>query len=73
MLFHPSFPCTPFIANHINSLSFLYADPGSGMLIWQLLTAAALGSLFYVRTIARKVRNLAKPRRSVDPADDKHS
>ena len=36
----------------------LYADPGSGMLLWQLITAAALGLLFYARTIIRKIRAL---------------
>jgi hypothetical protein len=36
----------------------LYADPGSGMLLWQLFTAAALGLLFYGRTIVRKIRML---------------
>jgi len=34
----------------------LYADPGSGMLLWQLITATALGLLFYARTIIRKIR-----------------
>jgi len=36
----------------------LYADPGSGMLLWQLITAVALGLLFYARTIIRKIRAL---------------
>jgi len=36
----------------------LYTDPGSGMLLWQLITAAALGLLFYARTIIRKIREL---------------
>jgi hypothetical protein len=40
------------------TLAFLYADPGSGMLLWQLITAAAFGLLFYARTIIRKVRAL---------------
>jgi hypothetical protein len=26
-----------------------YADPGSGALLWQILVAGFLGSLFYVR------------------------
>ena len=43
-------------ANH--GFIYLYADPGSGMLLWQLITAAALGLLFYARTIVRKVRGL---------------
>lgn len=39
-----------------------YADPGSGMLIWQLGTAAALGVLFYARTFLRKIRLLRQSR-----------
>jgi hypothetical protein len=45
-------------ADGIYFLVFLYADPGSGMLIWQLITAAGLGLLFYSRTIVRKIRGL---------------
>ena len=26
-----------------------YIDPGTGLLIWQLITSAALGALFYFR------------------------
>ena len=40
----------------------LYADPGSGMLIWQLATAAALGLAFYARTFLRKIRLLRQSR-----------
>ncbi|PWT87784.1 MAG: hypothetical protein C5B55_14225 [Blastocatellia bacterium] len=35
-----------------------YADPGSGMLIWQLATAAVLGLLFYTKVVFRKIRRL---------------
>jgi len=52
-----------------NLLVFLYADPGSGMLIWQLLTALFLGSVFHIRTISRRIREAVKNRReSSDPA-----
>ncbi|HSB28090.1 MAG TPA: hypothetical protein VLE19_09545 [Pyrinomonadaceae bacterium] len=44
--------------NSLPQVALLYADPGSGMLIWQLITAAALGLLFYARTIFRKIRDL---------------
>jgi hypothetical protein len=30
---------------------FLYTDPGSGTLIWQLLLAAFFGGMFYVRRL----------------------
>ena len=43
-------------------LAFLYADPGSGMLIWQLATAAGIGLLFYARTFLRKIRLLRQSR-----------
>ena len=44
----------------------LYADTGSGMLIWQLATAAALGLLFYARTFFRKIRLLRQSRELKD-------
>jgi hypothetical protein len=30
---------------------FLYTDPGSGTLVWQLLLAAFFGGMFYVRRL----------------------
>jgi hypothetical protein len=50
--------------NHLAIVNplFIYADPGSGALIWQLLVAAFIGSMFYFRRIKdwfflkRKVR-----------------
>jgi len=44
-------------------LTLLYADPGSGMLVWQLLTAVFLGSLFHLKTIVRRVREAIRNRR----------
>lgn len=41
-----------------------YADPGSGILIWQLATAGALGLLFYARTIIRRIRLFTRARES---------
>ena len=32
-----------------------YIDPGSGALIWQMLVAAFIGALFYIRNIWRWV------------------
>ena len=29
----------------------LYTDPGSGVLMWQMLAAGAVGAMFYVRKI----------------------
>jgi len=33
-----------------------YIDPGSGALLWQTITAAALGTLFYIRRFMWKIR-----------------
>lgn len=33
-----------------------YTDPGSGILLWQLVTGAAVGALFYVRRLAIWIR-----------------
>jgi|YelNatPaOPRAMG01_1025707.scaffolds.fasta_scaffold148396_2 hypothetical protein len=34
-----------------------YTDPGSGALLWQLIVAAFVGAMFYVRRIAHWIRN----------------
>ena len=34
-----------------------YVDPGSGAMVWQMLAAAAIGSLFYVRKVFTWVRD----------------
>jgi hypothetical protein len=33
-----------------------YTDPGSGLLLWQMMGAAFVGSLFYVRRILNWLR-----------------
>jgi hypothetical protein len=35
-----------------------YVDPGSGAMMWQMLAAACLGSMFYVRKVVRKLRSI---------------
>jgi hypothetical protein len=40
----------------IHTLAFLYTDPGSGALIWQLLVASFVGGLFYIRSFIQRVR-----------------
>jgi hypothetical protein len=37
-----------------------YADPGSGLLLWQMLGAMVVGSLFYVRRFFRWLAFLRK-------------
>jgi hypothetical protein len=44
------------VSTGMTQFILLYADPGSGMLLWQLITAAGLGLLFYARTIVRKIK-----------------
>jgi hypothetical protein len=36
-----------------------YADPGSGLLMWQLLGAVFLGAIYQVRRVVRKLRGFA--------------
>jgi hypothetical protein len=33
----------------------LYTDPGSGLLLWQVVTAGVVGGLFQVRKLLSKV------------------
>lgn len=39
---------------------FLYVDPGSGLLVWQMIVAAMVGTLFYVKKIRIFVGKLGK-------------
>ena len=39
-----------------------YTDPGSGMLIWQMLLAAFAGAMFYFRRITGWFKNRKGPR-----------
>lgn len=32
---------------------FAYIDPGSGLLIWQVIMAACVGVLFYIRKVRK--------------------
>lgn len=38
-----------------------YADPGSGLLLWQLLGAVIVGGVYQARRIFRKLRSFATP------------
>jgi len=42
--------------NSIHFLLFLYTDPGSGALLWQLMLAAFIGIAFYARVFIRQVK-----------------
>jgi len=36
--------------------AFIYTDPGSGALLWQLLLASFFGAAFYARFLTRSIR-----------------
>lgn len=44
--------------------AFAYADPGTGILIWQLLPAGVSGALFYLRRLLRGRRDRAEKKAS---------
>jgi len=50
--------------------AYAYTDPGSGVLIWQMLAAAFFGLMFYLRRIIGWVRRVARRKEeasSVEP------
>lgn len=54
--------------------AFAYVDPGTGTFVLQILAAAAVGSLFYIRRIVDRVKKFFLPgredeRRSKDETD----
>lgn len=52
------------------ALAFFYTDPGSGLLIWQLLLAAFFGAAFYLRKVFFWRNNkLAKAKKEQSEAD----
>lgn len=44
----------------MTSTAYAYTDPGSGMLIWQMLVSAVIGGLFYFRKAISKLREKLK-------------
>jgi hypothetical protein len=53
-----------FYWSDIHSLAFLYTDPGSGALVWQLLVASFLGGLYYIRSFIRRIAAMISGGRS---------
>lgn len=55
----------------MTSLNFLigYADPGTGMLVWQVLAAFGVGAAFYFRSFFMKIISLFK-KKKVEKKDD---
>jgi hypothetical protein len=58
-----------FNQSGIHSLAFLYTDPGSGALVWQLLVASFVGGLFYLRSFIRRITAKMSGRRSREESD----
>jgi hypothetical protein len=52
-----------FNCSDIHTLAFLYTDPGSGALVWQLLVASFFGILFYLRAFIRRITAMMSGRR----------
>ncbi|OFV82874.1 MAG: hypothetical protein A3D93_01195 [Acidobacteria bacterium RIFCSPHIGHO2_12_FULL_67_30] len=48
---------------------YAYADPGSGILIWQMLLAGIAGALFYVRRLLRWRRDRTE-KKAPQPPDE---
>jgi hypothetical protein len=44
-----------------------YADPGSGLLMWQLLGAFFFGAMFQARRVFNKLRSLGQHRSAPPP------
>lgn len=38
----------------------MYVDPGSGLLVWQMIVAAMVGTLFYVKKLRMFVGKLGR-------------
>jgi hypothetical protein len=51
-------------------LAFFYTDPGTGALILQLLVAAFLGAIFYVRYFTKRAQNLFSRKRKAEDSLD---
>jgi len=62
-----------FSLSDIQSFAFLYTDPGSGALVWQLLVASFVGGLFYIRSFIRRITTMMSGRRSREQSDQQAS
>lgn len=43
------------LSQFVHESVYAYTDPGSGTLIWQLLTAGGVGLLFYFQSFIKKI------------------
>jgi hypothetical protein len=51
----------------------LYADPGSGALVWQLLVGAFIGAMFYFRRVREWLLFWKTKRKAEPPASSSDS
>lgn len=59
-----------FLSSSFSSSTIIllfYTDPGTGSLIWQLLLASLIGGVFYVRHMARRVKERIAASKRNDP------
>jgi hypothetical protein len=47
-----------------------YVDPGSGIFLLQILAAAGVGALFYLRRVREYIKHLFRAKRDPDPPPD---
>jgi hypothetical protein len=53
-----------------NAILLIYADPGTGSLVWQLLLASVIGGAFYARQLSRRIRQRLSGTKKAETADD---
>ena len=64
MVVNAIFAAGTFSGNPAHLLFFLYTDPGSGALLWQLLLASFIGGAFYARQLLRQIKARITARRN---------
>jgi hypothetical protein len=53
--------------------AFIYTDPGSGTLVWQLLLAAFFGVAFYFRRFKEALLRRKRDKQEVEAAEEERS
>ncbi len=76
----PKKRCLPTYAVRLLAVTFLalifverplqaYADPGSGLLMWQFLAAVLIGAGYQVRRVFQKLRSFAPNQKPSNPVE----
>lgn len=50
--------------------TYAYIDPASGSYLFQILTAGAIGGIFFFKDIFKKVRGIVRPSKKEVPSED---